>query len=40
MKRKELKAYLNKNLTLRQISAESKKCLGSIRYYSLMLQLS
>lgn len=33
MKYEELKAYLDRNLTLRQISAESKKCLGSIRYW-------
>lgn len=33
MEYEELKAYLDRNLTLRQISAESKKCLGSIRYW-------
>ena len=33
MKYDELKCYLDKNLTLRQISLESKRCLGSIRYW-------
>lgn len=33
MKYEELKEYLDKNLSLRQISKESKRCLGSIRYW-------
>ena len=33
MEYEELKAYLDRNLTLRQISAESKKCYTSIRYW-------
>jgi hypothetical protein len=33
MEYEELKAYLDRNLTLRQISAESKNCLGSIRHW-------
>jgi hypothetical protein len=33
MEYNELKVYLDKNMTLRQISIESNKCLGSIRYW-------
>lgn len=33
MEYNELKGYLDRNLTLRQISSESKKCFSSIRYW-------
>jgi len=33
MEYNELKAYLDRNLSLKQISQESKKCLGSIRHW-------
>jgi len=33
MKYEELKDYLDRNLTIRQISAESHKCFSSIRYW-------
>ena len=33
MKYEELKNYLDKNLSLREIAKESKKCLASVRYW-------
>ena len=33
MEYNELKGYLDRNLSLKQISKESKKCLGSIRHW-------